>query len=189
MPYNFDITEWPNSIDDNQDPFNKPREARYYTNINNVSHFVSSSIINTLKGYSIDIETPFNFNIIESILMVIVVEIICGLSCISTLNYQQKVNNKKYATYKILGVKPKNLVIAMIIETIAFALFAIGLGLIGDYFIGIALAKDSIIIPKSYEWLHYLLLVGMTIITITIVTAIKVVKRVKAVAIDSKYLV
>ena len=169
---------------------NTPKINTVYGYVNNVTHYGVNKFVKNLENFGCEIEKhTINIALLQGFIFLIAILSICTLSSVTVLNYCQKVNNKKYATYKILGAKPKTLAIAMIVETMLIAVLSIGLGLVFDAILGLNLVNSMSMSIAGYEWLHYLILCSGSFFSILILTIVKVVKRAKAVPIDGRYMV
>ncbi len=185
VPYNLQINEW-YSCTPPPDEINKnPKEREITGHILNLKHSGLSNLKNGLKKINCKVPPSINAGILVAAILDAGMLLICLLSSLSIMGYWLKCNNKKYATYKTLGCKPSLLGCAMIIETLLIAIFAISLGVIVDYFIGINMVFE---IPlASFAWLHYLLLIGGTFVSAVIMATIAIVRRAIAMPANTKY--
>lgn len=101
--------------------------------------------------------------------------------------YMQKVNKRKYALYKVIGMSPYKIAGLMFAESILLVLIGCGIGILIDFIINSFL---PIIYLKLQHllWLNYLAIFVMTMIVSIAVLSVKIIKQAKAVPIDGKLL-
>lgn len=182
VPYNIQINEW-YSWSHSTDEF--AHEPTQYGSVINAKYSAIKLIKNGLKQFNCTFSTSFDYGTMVCVILVISMIAAGMLSSISIMGYWLKCNKQKYAIYKTLGCGPTLLAVAMIIETLLIAILAIGCGLIVDYFIGISMVFEMPL--ASFTWLHYLLLIGGTLVSATVMVAIAVLRCAIVMPADSKY--
>lgn len=186
LPYNITFNEWYNSTPSPSESDPEPKENIVGGSITKIKHSSGdlNSLKHKLKKFGCEINNYFDRGLFVIVILVMAMLVICLLSSISIMSYWLKCNSRKYSTYKSLGCSPTMLAVTMLIETLLTALFAIGLGLISDYVIGINMHTE---LPLgAFKWLHYLMMIGGPLIGIMLVTVIAVVRRAKAEGSHSK---
>lgn len=101
--------------------------------------------------------------------------------------YMQKVNRRKYALYKVIGMSPYIIAGLMFAESILLALIGCGIGILIDYIIYLFL-PISYLNLQHMAWLNYLAIFVMTMIISIAVISVKIIKQAKAPPIDGKLL-
>lgn len=177
IPYNADILKMPSLISGENE------KSTPYLYTKNCKVFINNKIIKFLKNYAFSIETTDFLYLFLGVLLAIGFFVVSMLSTISVVSYWYKVNGRKYATYKTLGATPFMILSIIVVEMFLISCFAIGIGLILEHFV---FMFDTSLDIVGYEWLHYLITFGGTIIAILVTTIVKVIKRARAVPIDSK---
>lgn len=186
VPYSFTINEWETNLPAMEGEDDPPANINIMLDIKNATHFGLGQFEKGLKQFGCTLpKRSFDFGTFSVVMMLVGMLVICVLATITIMGYWLKCNSKKYSTFKTLGCSPILLAFTMIFETLVIAILAIGLGLIADYIIGMFLTLQGYMV--GLEWLHYLILIGSTLISAGIMSIVAVVKRAIAMPANTKY--
>lgn len=131
----------------------------------------------TALGAEVHVTNVFKSRYTELIMMIGFLVGSC-LAIVSTMNYWQKINDRKYAVYKTLGASPAVVAGVMVSETFVVASVSVGIGLLIEYLVSLTIVIGFI---DSWIWLHYLILFSATLFSVMIMMITKIIKRARAV--------
>ena len=185
IPYSATITEFEPDVMAGLEP------GKYYENNN--SYFLGGLSRNLTTEEKSMIEDmgfeflpkSFNTSALQAALLLILFLIGGMVNIVLVTTHWQKMNDQKYAIYKVIGAKPALIGGIMLAETAVLALIGVGVGVVIDYLISLMFVAVEI---SHMLWLHYLFLFSSTMLMVLITVAVKIIKRAKAVPVDNKFL-
>lgn len=180
MPYNVEIADY-NVMNDR---YGESGFYRVRCDVNNLARMLNNSDVEYLSDLGIKAKhySPISPTVIQTLIFLILMLAITSINIWLVVSYWLKVNEKKFAVYKIVGANNSNIAISMLIENSVFIMLGIGAGLLFDWLI-----YSNMYLQNSVDkllWAHYIILIISTAITALGVVAIKIFKRAKTKPID-----